>query len=78
MTIEAAKFTPAKIGCVTILENGECTRARIHSRGPRDPSCRGSSALSTSVTGAPRTRKIGTTMVNIMCSTMCAENSTRP
>jgi hypothetical protein len=68
----------ANSGCVTSWENFEWMKISSHSRGPRELSRRGESARSASVTGAPRTRKMGATMVSAMWSTMCAENSTRP
>ncbi|MNI96888.1 hypothetical protein D3C73_1554330 [compost metagenome] len=79
--MEPAKLAAANSGCVTICENLECTNSSSHSRKPRDPwipSPRAGSARKARVTGAPRTRKIGATMVRAMWSTMCAENRTRP
>lgn len=53
-------------GCVTMAATREWISTMIHSRGPREPSVRGLSVLSASVTGAPRTRNTGTIMVRAM------------
>jgi len=53
--------------------NRECTARRIHSRPPREPSCRFRIARAASVTGAPGTSSSGTAIVSTMCADMCAE-----
>ena len=58
---------------------GECTRRRIHSRGPgSSPGRADGSARSARVTGAPSTSSTGTNMFSVMCSPMCTLNIADP
>ena len=52
-----------------------CSAARSHSRGPGgSPSPAAGSARSASVTGAPSTSRIGTSIDSSMCAAMCMLN----
>ena len=71
------KIAVAMAGCPATLTNLLCRIAVSHSRGPRSPRlAAGLSARRARVTGAPRTRKIGTIMASVMCSIMCTSNMT--
>ena len=71
------KIAVAIAGWATTRTNLLCRIVVSHSRGPRSPlRAAGLSARSARVTGAPSTRKIGTSMDSVMCSAMCALNST--
>ncbi len=63
--------TVATDGAVAATLRKEREASRIHSRGPLDPSLRGSSTLRARVFGAARTNKIGASTASVACWTRC-------
>jgi hypothetical protein len=56
----------------------ERSNSAIHSRGPFDPSVRGSMARSARVTGAAMTNKMGAITARVTCCTTCMLNNAGP
>ncbi len=65
-------------GCEIIRVYRLCSSATSSSRGPLRPRPADGRARSASVTGAPRSSRIGESMLITMCWTMCTLKSTMP